>query len=89
MQTYFFNTRYYLSDLQLHFTILSCTAFQTKSKSVLFPQGLSDTEEFVIQKTLSSLQKMVFFGFIYKSVLLEFVADISPLLAHPVSGVWS
>ena len=49
-------------------------------------QGLSDTEEFVIQKTLSSLQKMVYFGFIYKSVLLEFVADIAPLLAHPVSS---
>ncbi|KAK7093762.1 phosphoinositide 3-kinase regulatory subunit 4-like [Littorina saxatilis] len=49
----------------------------------LLQQGLSDTEEFVIQRTLSSLQKMVFFGFIHKSVLLEFVSDIAPLLAHP------
>ncbi|XP_076451806.1 phosphoinositide 3-kinase regulatory subunit 4-like [Babylonia areolata] len=49
----------------------------------LLQQGLSDTEEYVIQKTLSSLQKLVFFGFIHKSVLLEFVTDIAPLLAHP------
>lgn len=33
MQTYFLNSQFYLSDLQLHFTVLSCTAFQTKSKS--------------------------------------------------------
>lgn len=49
----------------------------------LLQQGLSDSEEFVIQKTLSSLQKLVYFGFLYKSVLLEFVSDIVPLLAHP------
>ena len=33
MQIYFLNSQFYLSDLQLHFTVLSCTAFQTKSKS--------------------------------------------------------
>lgn len=48
-------------------------------------QGLSDTEEFVIHKTLGALKTMVELGLMQKQVILEFVSDVVPLLAHPVS----
>lgn len=52
----------------------------------LLQQGLSDTEEQVVHKTLSALQNMVQMGLMQKTILLEFVQDIMPLLAHP--NVW-
>ncbi|PVD36888.1 hypothetical protein C0Q70_03878 [Pomacea canaliculata] len=52
----------------------------------LLQQGLSDTEEFVIHKTLGALKTMVELGLMQKQVILEFVNDVVPLLAHP--DVW-
>lgn len=46
---------------------------------------MSDTEEFVIHKTLGALKTMVELGLMQKQVILEFVSDVVPLLAHPVS----
>lgn len=48
-------------------------------------QGLSDTEEYVVHKTLGALQSLVELGLMQKVIIMEFVQDVVPLLAHPVS----
>lgn len=50
-------------------------------------QGLSDPEEFVVHKTLGALTALTELGLIQKSMLQEFLQEVVPFLAHPVS-VW-
>ncbi|XP_048750935.2 phosphoinositide 3-kinase regulatory subunit 4-like isoform X2 [Ostrea edulis] len=60
-----------------------------QSCSILKPlldQGLSDSEEFVIHKTLGVLQALTELGLIQKAMLQEFLHEVVPFLAHP--GIW-
>lgn len=49
----------------------------------LIQQGLSDTEEFVIFRSLGALSSLVELGLIQK---YEFIQEVVPFLAHP--GIW-
>ncbi|XP_064641912.1 phosphoinositide 3-kinase regulatory subunit 4-like isoform X2 [Lineus longissimus] len=49
----------------------------------LMQQGLSDTEEQVIQKTLSALTSMVELGLLQKPLLHEFLTEVVCFLCHP------
>ena len=48
-------------------------------------QGLTDSEEFVIHKTLEALNKLLSLSLIHKPIVHKLLEDITPLLCHPVS----
>ncbi|VDH98516.1 phosphoinositide-3-kinase, regulatory subunit 4 [Mytilus galloprovincialis] len=52
----------------------------------LLEQGLNDTEEFVVYRTLRTLQSLTELGLLPKTMLHEFLQDVVPFLAH--SGIW-
>jgi phosphoinositide-3-kinase regulatory subunit 4 len=49
-------------------------------------QALTDAEEFVVEKVLTSLAALAELGLLQKSKLKEFSTTIMPLLCHP--NVW-
>ena len=53
---------------------------------VFSPQGLSDTEEFVVCKALNALTCLAELGLLQKPTLHELVSEIVPFLCHPVSA---
>ncbi len=60
-----------------------------QSSTILKPllqQGLSDTEEFVIQKTLCALISLSELSLLQKPMLHEMMAEVVPFLCHP--NVW-
>ncbi|KAI8517018.1 phosphoinositide-3-kinase, regulatory subunit 4 [Branchiostoma belcheri] len=57
-----------------------------QSSSILKPllqQGLSDTEEFVICKTLNALTCLCELGLLQKPMVYDFASDVVPFLCHP------
>ncbi|XP_076085974.1 phosphoinositide 3-kinase regulatory subunit 4-like isoform X1 [Mytilus galloprovincialis] len=52
----------------------------------LLEQGLNDTEEFVVYRTLRTLQSLTELGLLPKTMLHEFLQEVVPFLAH--SGIW-
>ncbi|XP_052829468.1 phosphoinositide 3-kinase regulatory subunit 4 [Octopus bimaculoides] len=52
----------------------------------LIQQGLSDSEEFVIYRSLGALSSLVELGLIQKIMLYDFIQEVVPFLAHP--GIW-
>ena len=68
--------------------VLACIGWESVGivKSLL-EQGLRDSEEFVIHRTLLSLRSMVELGLLDKSQCVHFLANhVIPLLCHP--SVW-
>ncbi|KAI0213059.1 Phosphoinositide 3-kinase regulatory subunit 4 [Lamellibrachia satsuma] len=60
-----------------------------ESSSILKPlllQGLSDTEEFVIHKTLSALTSLMELGLLQKQFFHELLIDTVPFFCHP--NIW-
>ncbi|CAH1773990.1 unnamed protein product [Owenia fusiformis] len=53
----------------------------------LLQQGLSDTEEFVIQKALSAMTSLTELGLLQKPILHEFIVEVVPFLCHPDTWV--
>ncbi|KAL3861428.1 hypothetical protein ACJMK2_007462 [Sinanodonta woodiana] len=60
-----------------------------QSSAILKPlieQGLSDSEEYVVHKSLCALKALAELGLLQKNMLREFVQIVVPLLAHP--DIW-
>ena len=58
----------------------------SQSSSILRPllqQGLSDSEEFVIHRTLSALSALTEMKFLDQTLILDLMAESAPLLSHP------
>ncbi|CAG2109793.1 unnamed protein product, partial [Medioppia subpectinata] len=49
----------------------------------LLQQGLSDAEETIVYKTITSLASLIEQGLLKKSIIYELVREAFPLLAHP------
>lgn len=52
----------------------------------LLEQGLNDSEEFVVYRTLRTLQSLTELGLLPKTMLHEFLQEVVPFLSH--SGIW-
>lgn len=85
--TTFLNDHDWMLRCALFHNIVGISAFVgRKELEKILPiilQALTDEEEFVIEKSISSLACLCDLGLLRKHILLEIVEKVAPILLHP------